>query len=81
MPDLAAGCLDRVWAEANENDRWLIVRRGSTTIMANFADRPQTLDPGPGRARDLLLSSNPYTSIQNETIYLAPESVAVLGRK
>jgi pullulanase/glycogen debranching enzyme len=81
IPDLAAGPLDRVRAQADESSRCLIVYRGSITVAANFADRPQTFDPGSDRVKDLLLSSNPGNSIQNGKVQLAPESVIILGRK
>ncbi|MGN9906840.1 malto-oligosyltrehalose trehalohydrolase [Phytohabitans sp. LJ34] len=75
-PDLADPRLDRV--EAWPGDRSLVIRRGSTAVVANLAPRPQRLLL-PAAARSVLLVTDPAVSVGGEIADLPAESAAVIG--
>jgi len=56
VPDLGAGGMKAVDARFDEDERWLVVRRGTATVLANLSDAERTIPVKrePGR---LLLSS------------------------
>ena len=73
--DLRDGTFAQV-AEADENARTLVVRRGSIVIVANLSPEPRDVTVGAGEV--LLASAS--AAIHGDTLTLPAESVAVLRR-
>jgi maltooligosyltrehalose trehalohydrolase len=76
-PDLAD--LDRgvVDTSFDEDQRWLVVRRGRFSVAANLSGERQALPlPGPG---SLVLSSAPTVGLEGPRAWMPPNSVAVVA--
>jgi maltooligosyltrehalose trehalohydrolase len=78
-PDLGTGRLDRVRVRFSDEQRWLVLYRGSIAVFCNLAAeaRAMQLEPGP---YEVLLSSSPGAVIHDELIELPPDSIAILKR-
>jgi maltooligosyltrehalose trehalohydrolase len=74
-PELTDGRMDRVQTRYDENDRWLVVERGSITVAANFSDAPVRIPITDGPSPELLLSCG--KADVNEHLTLGPESAAI----
>lgn len=79
FPDLRYDNLSHVETKFDENDRWLIVRRGSILILLNFSDKTRQVDlMGIGREFRLLMS-NIDTYVEENKILLPQFSVAIFA--
>jgi maltooligosyltrehalose trehalohydrolase len=76
-PDFSV--LDRaaVSTEFDEDQRWLVVRRGRFSVAANFAGEAQALPLGSWGT--LVLASQGSTRLEGPTAWLPPRSVAVVA--
>jgi maltooligosyltrehalose trehalohydrolase len=70
-PDLA-----HTHVRFNEDDRWLVMERGSVTIAFSLAPQPIQLEVQPGST--IALGSSPEIQINNNSLTLPPDTVAVL---
>jgi maltooligosyltrehalose trehalohydrolase len=68
-PDLAA-----VTVDFDEQERWLVVRRGTLRVLANLSDRPRSLQLG---SAHLVLATHPGVAV-GEAITLPAESAAIV---
>ena len=59
----------------DENDRWLTIRRGACTVIANLAPGPQRIA---ATSAAVLLSSDPDAQIRDGGIELAGEAVVIV---
>jgi maltooligosyltrehalose trehalohydrolase len=76
-PELTDPRLDRVRAEHNEQDRWLVVRRGRLRIAANLGPSPQRLPLGaPGTG--VLAASAPGVTLDGDTAAMPAATLAVV---
>ncbi|MEU9886623.1 malto-oligosyltrehalose trehalohydrolase [Sphaerisporangium sp. NPDC051011] len=73
-PDLADPRLDRVSAEFSEDDRWIVVTRGSLRVAANLGGAPVTL---PIAVAEVLLASDEKVTAHDASLTLPPRSLAV----
>jgi maltooligosyltrehalose trehalohydrolase len=80
IPAFTTGRLDYTSAECNEQENWLIIRRGPVTILCNFSEEVQEFDLSPGD-KENLLASKPPLMLSGEGARLAPESVVILLEK
>ncbi|RCG30928.1 malto-oligosyltrehalose trehalohydrolase [Sphaerisporangium album] len=74
-PDLADPRLDRVSAEYSEDDRWIVVTRGSLRVAANLGGAPVTL---PIAVAEVLLASDEKVTVHDASLTLPPRSLAVV---
>ena len=79
-PDLADPSFASVSVSFDEDERWIVVRRGSLRVAANFSGVPRavTLD---APATEILLASDPAVEVvdgQGVAVTLPPESLTVL---
>ena len=74
-PALSDPTFANVEVQVNEQDRWLLIRRGPLHVAANLAPEPRTI---PVAAREIVLSSTPDAHLHEGAITLPPESVAVV---
>ena len=73
-PWLRDGRMDAVELEYDEASRWLVMRRGATSVLCNFAATPTSLAvPG-----ELLLASEPGVRVNQGQAQMPAESAAVL---
>jgi len=77
-PELSNGRLDQVRVTFDERDEWLVMTRGSITLVCNLASRPRRLPLDPGLPRECLLASEPGIEI-TAAADMPPESVLILG--
>jgi maltooligosyltrehalose trehalohydrolase len=75
-PDLVDPRLDQVDVRYDEDARWLTIRRGTCTVVANVAPEPQWIAVPDGT---VLLSSDPDARVRDRGIELAGEAVAILA--
>ncbi|MCA1702960.1 MAG: DUF3459 domain-containing protein, partial [Actinobacteria bacterium] len=76
-PDLADGRMDGVETTVDENNKWLVVQRGSVTIACNFG-RNQASVPAGGEP---VLASGKVPEITTDGIVtLQPESATIFKR-
>jgi len=74
--DLADGELPNVRVNDDETNRWLVLERGSISVVCNFAGRAQPLPVRAGGQRILIASDDVRAA--NGFAHCPPESVAVL---
>lgn len=75
LPELKSGRVDSV--DFDESKRWMVLKRGPFLLVCNFADSPQKL-PFPAD-RKLLLSSNEGLKLENHSLFLPANSVALFN--
>ncbi|HTC71177.1 MAG TPA: DUF3459 domain-containing protein, partial [Acidothermaceae bacterium] len=75
-PDLGDGRFDQLTVETDEAQRWLILRRPSSVVVANLASEQRTFEVD---AASVLLASADV-EWRPPTLTLPPESVAILAR-
>jgi maltooligosyltrehalose trehalohydrolase len=76
-PELTDPRLDRVGADYDEQDRWLVVRRGRLRIAANLGPSRQRLPLwGPGTA--VLAASSAAVALDGDTVGMPAASFAVI---
>ena len=76
-PDLADGELNRVRIDFDEQTRWLVMKRGSISVVCNFGSRPQRIAVGPGEQK-ILIASEDDIHIADGFANFPAESVVVL---
>ena len=79
-PELTDPRLDRVHADFGEDERWLLVRRGTLRIAANLGDASVQLPLGQ-RGTGVLASSSPGVAIKQDTVTMPAASFAVIETK
>ena len=76
-PELTDPRLERVWADFDEQARWLLVRRGRLRIAANLGTADARLPLGqPGIG--LLAASSPGVAIEKDEVTMPPAAFAVI---
>jgi maltooligosyltrehalose trehalohydrolase len=76
-PELTDPRLDRVRADYDEQERWLVVHRGRLRIAANLGPAPQRLPLGaPGTG--VLAASSPGITLDARTVAMPPATFAVI---
>jgi len=76
-PELTDPRLDRVHAGYDEQQRWLLVRRGRLRIAANLGPSPQRLPlGGPGAA--VLAASSPGVTLDGDAVAVPAATFAVI---
>ena len=75
--DLSDGDLNKVEVRYDEKDRWLVLERGSITVVCNFSDRPQRV-PISVQSPKVLLSSGTPGAVSNGFGEMAAESVVIM---
>ena len=75
--DLSNGSLEKVQTRFDEKDRWLVVERGSITIVCNFSERPQRIALRAGE-HIILAASEQSIHMVNGFGNFPPESVVIL---
>jgi maltooligosyltrehalose trehalohydrolase len=76
-PELSDGRRDRVQVTYDEQDRWVVVRRGRVAVACNLADRRQAI-PLPGTPDNVLLASRHGFTFADGRVETDGESVVVL---
>jgi len=61
----------------DEDERWLVLRRGHVSVLCNLADQEREFPVPAGSTR--LLSSRPALEIRDSAIRLTPDSVAIVA--
>jgi maltooligosyltrehalose trehalohydrolase len=76
-PDLSDGDLNKVRVHYDEKDRWLVMERGSISIVCNFSEKPHRIAI-PGEASKILLSSETQVPVANGFAEMPAESVLIM---
>jgi maltooligosyltrehalose trehalohydrolase len=76
-PELTDPRLDRVRADCDEQERWLMVHRGRLRIVANLGPSVRRLPLG-GRGTAVLASSSPGVILDGDTIAVPAATFAVI---
>ena len=76
-PELSDGRRDAVRVTYDEDARWLVVRRRGVAVAVNLAPGRQVV-PLPATVSQVLLSSGPDATVEDASVELAAESVAVV---
>jgi malto-oligosyltrehalose trehalohydrolase len=79
-PELTDPRLDRVHADFDEDERWLLVSRGRLRIAANLGEASVRLALGQ-RGIGVLVASDSGVSINQDTVAMPPASFAVIETK
>jgi len=75
-PELTDGALKEMKVEYSEEEKWLAMRRGNLEIVVNLRNQPLQRQIPP--TSKLLLSSNAAIKIDQASLNLPPDSVAIL---
>ena len=78
IPALSDGNFDGVRTTYNEHAQWFCLTRGPITIATNVAPQPQPV-PIPGHATTILLASDAAAVLENGSVKLPSDAVAILG--
>jgi maltooligosyltrehalose trehalohydrolase len=73
--ELTDGRLDQVEVRFDEDQRWLIVRRGTLLVVANVGDAERIV-PAPGT--EILLASDEGCTVSDGGVRLPAQSAAVV---
>ncbi len=76
-PELTDPRLDRVRADYDEQERWLMVQRGRLRIVANLGPSAQRL-PLDGRGAAVLAASSPGVTLDGDTVAVPAATFAVI---
>jgi len=76
-PELTDPRLDRVRADHDDQDRWIVVHRGRLRIAANLSQSPQRLPLG-ARGTGVLAASSPDVKLDGDTVAMPPATFAVI---
>jgi maltooligosyltrehalose trehalohydrolase len=76
-PDLTSGRLDQVDVKFGENEKWLVLTRGSVALACNLRAELQAL-PIPF-AGTLLLTSSEDCLLRGKIVELPPDAVAIVA--
>jgi maltooligosyltrehalose trehalohydrolase len=74
LADLSDGRMDALRTNFDEDERWLIVHRGSVSIVANLSASMRTV---PDPSGDLLLTSSKEPTITANGLEVPPRTVAI----
>lgn len=77
-PDLQDGRMDRVAVRYDEEQRWMVIRRGAIVVALNLGPALAHLPWSTGPAR-LLMGSEPAIRVATDQLELPPDSVAILA--
>jgi hypothetical protein len=61
--------------DCDEEALWLTLRRGDIHVVCNFAERAQSI---PSDRGEILLASDSCVAVQDDSVWMPEESVAVL---
>ncbi|GII91224.1 malto-oligosyltrehalose trehalohydrolase [Sinosporangium siamense] len=75
FPELFDPRLDRVAVDFDEDERWLVMRRGTLRVAANLGEEPRDVPMPPGQ---VLLASDEDTRVRPGGVRLPGRSLAVL---
>jgi maltooligosyltrehalose trehalohydrolase len=78
QPELVDADLTAVHVRFDEDQRWLVVHRGSLRVVVNLADRPRELEldrPATG----VVFATGEQPKVERTTVTLPAESAAVLS--
>ena len=76
-PELTDPRLDRVRADCDEAQRWLVLHRGRLRLAASLGEAPLLLPLG-ARGTAVLAATSPEVCIQGEDLSMPPASFAVI---
>jgi maltooligosyltrehalose trehalohydrolase len=76
--DLSDGRLDRVEVSCHDDNRWLVMRRGSVATVANLTDDTQVVPVTAGVAQVLLAWEPAATSVTDDGLRLPGHGAAVV---
>jgi maltooligosyltrehalose trehalohydrolase len=76
-PELTDPRLDRVRADYNEGERWLVVRRGQLRIVASLGSAPRRL-PLAGQGAAVLAASCAGIALDGDSVKMPPAAFAVV---
>ncbi|MGH8023459.1 MAG: malto-oligosyltrehalose trehalohydrolase [Limisphaerales bacterium] len=76
-PDLSDGQLANVQVRFDENDRWLVLERGSISVACNFSGRSQRISISNGPS-NILLASEEQVQIDGAFAEMPGETVLIL---
>ena len=76
-PELTDPRLDRVRADHDDQDRWLVVHRGRLRIAANLGPAPQRLPLG-APATGVLAASSPAIALDGDTVAMPATTFAIV---
>jgi maltooligosyltrehalose trehalohydrolase len=76
-PDLRDPRLDEVVVDTNDQERWVVVRRGGLRIVCNLAVRSATV-PVDAQVTDMLLASALDMAADGSVVVLPAQSVAIV---
>jgi maltooligosyltrehalose trehalohydrolase len=74
-PDLTNGRLDEVGAEFDEEQRWIVVRRGALLVIANVGDVARVV---PAPCRQILLATDAGAAVTEDGAHLPAQSAVVV---
>ncbi|MCC3276122.1 malto-oligosyltrehalose trehalohydrolase [Arthrobacter sp. zg-Y20] len=77
-PDLMDPDLRNVRVDYDEAGRWLVMQRGSTTVVLNFADTPREVPVPFGKQVDILLETGP-SEVSGDGVQLPAYGAAILA--
>ncbi len=76
--DLSDGRLGAVGIIYDEDQRWLVMRRGEIQVICNFADKPQTILSREGGQDQIILASQDGIILGDNMVSLPEHAVAVV---
>ncbi|MDQ1621300.1 MAG: maltooligosyltrehalose trehalohydrolase [Actinomycetota bacterium] len=76
-PELSDPRLDHVVVDADETDRWVVVRRGGLRVVCNLAKEARTV-PLDAAVVSVLLGSSEDVAVDGATVALPGQSVAIV---
>jgi len=76
-PELTDPRLDRVRADYDDQDRWIVVHRGRLRIAANLGSSAQRLPLG-APATGVLAASSPAVTLDGDAVAMPPATFAVI---
>jgi malto-oligosyltrehalose trehalohydrolase len=76
-PELTDPRLDRVRADYNEDERWLVVRRGRLRIVTSLGSSPRPV-PLAGKGAEVLAASCPGVTLDGDAVAMPPACFAVI---
>jgi maltooligosyltrehalose trehalohydrolase len=79
LPELADDRLESIEVRFDEASAWLLVVRAAVVVACNLGGTDLRLACSECRGKCLLLASQKEVALQDETVVLPPESVAILG--
>ena len=75
--DLADGELTNVCCTFDEQEHWLVMKRGSISVVCNFSERPQRIPIGAGTGKILMASEN-AVRLSDGVAEMPPDSVLIV---